>query len=670
MSATQGKQRRHEPTAGSAGQLLWLIAALGVAVLPHLPHVAPWIPLLIALISAWRLRAAQRRQPLPSAWIRVPLAVVGFAGVFITYRQITGVDAGSALLMVMAAMKLLETRGHRDRAVVVFLCFFLLFAAFLREQALWGPVYLFSGALFVITALLQVSRRRDAIAAGPAVATAARLILQAVPLAIMLFLLFPRVPGPFWALPQRGAQASTGLADSMSPGDITELALSDAAAFRVRFDGEPPPTSDLYWRGPVLSEFDGREWRMRAVSFFPGLQDKVNRSDKLTGYEVTLEPHGRRWLLALETPVFWDAPKAITTAPYQLVRFRPIETRTSYRARSSLTGDTPGWMTPRGRSADTRLPEGSNPRSTAWAQEARAAAASDQAYLGDILQMFREQPFFYTLTPALLGAQSVDDFLFNTREGFCGHYASAFAVLARAAGIPARVVTGYQGGELNPLADHLVVRQADAHAWAEVWLDDRWVRYDPTAAVAPERIQWGMDSAISSGSLAGADRLRRGWFGSGLYMSWDALNAAWNRWVLGFGPETQTDLLRWTGIAEPTIRHLVVGLAAGMSLFLGLLGSWQFLRGRRRLDPLARAYRELCARTARAARARQPAEGPEEYAMAIAGLRPELQGDVESLFGAYARLRYDGSATEQRVARFAAAVRRFRPGRRPATQPA
>ncbi|UCG72486.1 MAG: DUF3488 domain-containing transglutaminase family protein [Chromatiales bacterium] len=670
MTAPLDHERRIEATTGSAGQLLWLIAALGVAVVPHVPHVAPWIPLLIVLISAWRLQAARRRRPLPSAWVRVPLAVVGFAGVFITYRQITGVDAGSALLMVMAAMKLLETRGHRDRAVVVFLCFFLLFAAFLREQALWGPVYLFSGVLFVNTALLQVSRQRDAIAAGPAFATAGRLLLQAAPLAILLFLLFPRVPGPFWALPQRGAQAKAGLAESMSPGDITELALSDAAAFRVRFDGEPPAPSQLYWRGPVLSDFDGRNWRMRDFSFFPSLQEKVNRNGELVSYEVTLEPHGRRWLLALETPVFWDAPKAVATAPYQLVRFRPVEQRTTYWARSTLTGSTPGWMTDRGRQADTRLPAGSNPRSMAWATKARAAAASDQDYLASILQMFRDEPFFYSLTPALLGAQSVDDFVFNTREGFCGHYASAFVVLARAAGIPARVVTGYQGGELNPLANHLTVRQADAHAWAEVWLGEHWVRYDPTAAVAPERIQWGIDRAINSGSLAGAEQLRRGLLGSGLYMSWDALNAAWNRWVLGFGPDSQTQLLRWTGIAKPTLRHLVVGLATGMSLFLALFASWQYLRGRRGLDPLARAYRELCARTARAARARQPAEGPEEYATAVAGLRPELQADLKSLFGAYARLRYDGAASDQRVARFAAAVRRFRPARRPASQPA
>ena len=670
MKSRNKTGRRQEPAAGSAAQVLWLIAALVVAVLPHLPHTAVWIPLLIAVIFGWRIQAARRRWPLPSIWVRLPMAVAGFAAVFLTYRQVTGVDAGSALLMVMASLKLLETRGHRDRAVVIFLCFFLLFAAFLREQALWGPIYLFSGALFVVAALLQVARRTDAVAPGAAVATAGRLLAQAAPLAIILFVLFPRVPGPFWSLPQRGGQAMTGLSERMSPGDITELALSDAVAFRVRFDSEPPSASDLYWRGPVLTKFDGREWRMRSMSFLPGLTEQVDPTGKLVDYEVTLEPHGQRWLLALETPVAWDAPKAVITAPYQLMRFRPIERRTSYQATSALTGSAPGLMNELSAKANTQLPAGSNPRSIQWARETRATTASDADYLDEILRLFREQAFFYSLTPALLGAQSVDDFLFNTREGFCGHYASAFAVLARAAGIPARVVTGYQGGELNPLTSHLLVRQADAHAWAEVWLQDRWVRYDPTAAVAPERIQWGIDSAIDSGSLTGAGQFRRGLFGTSLYMSWDALTAVWNRWVLGFGPDSQTQLLRWSGVDEPTIRHLVMSLAGGVTLFLVALGIAQYLRGRRRLDALGKAYRDLCKRTARAARPREASEGPEEYAAAVAGLRPELSDELSRLFGAYARLRYDGPARDERVAQFAAAVRRFRPGPRPANQPA
>ena len=398
MKAAARPERRREPARGSTGQLAWLAAALTVAMLPHLLAIATWVPLLVTVIAAWRLLAAHNRWPLPSAWVRIPLALAGFTGVLLTYRQVSGVDAGSALLMVMAAMKLLETRGHRDRAVVVFLCFFLLFSAFLREQALWSPLYLAGGTLVLITALLQVTRRDQAVPASTALALSTRLLVQALPLALLFFLLFPRIPGPFWSLPQRGSQAMTGLTESMSPGDITELALSDEIAFRVRFNGEIPRVADLYWRGPVLTQFDGREWQMRTPGFFPGLVRQVNDAGTATDYEVTLEPHGRRWLLALETPVNWDAEGAAISAPYQLIRFRPVEQRTTYAARSRLNGTTPGIMTPRGRTADTELPPASNPRSREWAQALRARSGSDAAFLSNILTHFREQPFFYSLT--------------------------------------------------------------------------------------------------------------------------------------------------------------------------------------------------------------------------------------------------------------------------------
>ncbi|MGI9330275.1 MAG: transglutaminase TgpA family protein [Gammaproteobacteria bacterium] len=665
MKKRPSKDRRKEPAQGSLGQLLWLASALFVAALPHLPYIALWVPLLVSAVASWRLLAAGYRWPLPSAWVRIPLALSAFTGVVLTYRQVTGVDAGSALLLIMATMKLLETRGQRDRAVVVFLCFFLLFSAFLREQALWAPAYLLFGVLVLISALLQVTRADGTLKAGTALAVAGRLLIQALPLAALFFLLFPRIPGPFWSLPQRGSQAMTGLAESMSPGDITELALSDAIAFRVRFDGEVPPSSDLYWRGPVLTEFDGREWEMRALSFFPNLTEQLRDEGPSTRYEITLEPHGRRWLLALETPIEWTADAAVISAPYQLMRFRPIEQRTRYRARSLLSGATPGIMTERGRNADLKLPAESNPRSLALASAMRANATDDAGYLDAVLRMFREQPFFYSLTPSVLGAQSVDDFLFNTREGFCGHYASAFAVMARAAGIPARVVTGYQGGELNPLAKHWIVRQGDAHAWAEVWLKDRWLRYDPTAAVAPERIEWGMDGAMSRGSVAGVGEFRQRFLSTNLYMSWDAVNAAWNRWVLAFGPESQSDLLRWTGVTTPSLRHLVVGLAIGMIVLLGLAGAWHYHQLQGSSEPLLRAYRQLCRRTATIWRARMPAEGPQEYATAVGTVRPDLATELNTLFGAYARLRYDGSQDTRRVSAFSRAVRRFRPARRP-----
>ncbi len=664
MSATRSPERRQETAAESTGQLLWLVAAVLAAVLPHLPHVHPWVPVMVFSIAGWRLYSAWRRRGLPSAWVRVPLTLLGFAGILLTYRQVSGIDAGSGLLMVMVAMKLLETRGHRDRAVVVFICLFLLFAAFLREQALWGPVYLLGAVLVAITALLQISRSSSPVSPGHALATAGRLLLQAVPLMAILFLLFPRVPGPFWSLPQRTGAGTTGLADSMSPGDISELALSDKVAFRVRFDGEIPRGADLYWRGPVLNRFDGRRWERRRTGYLPRLIEQIDPQAPTVDYEITLEPSSARWLLALETLRSWNAKRAVLNSSFELLSFAPLDGRTSYRARASLGGATPGSMTERAWQADTWLPVGSNPRSVALAQQLRAEAGDDREFLSSILRRFREQPFYYSLTPALLGADSVDEFLFATREGFCGHYASAFAVLARAAGLPARIVTGYQGGELNPLGNYWLVRQADAHAWVEVWLDGRWQRFDPTAAVAPERIEWGMDAAIDSGSLAGAETLRSSRLVDQMMMGWDAVNAAWNRWVLAFGPDSQASLLNLAGLPERATRYLVGIMAVMTAACMFVLAWYQQRLYRPRRNRLSRAYRELCRRTAKVTRPRRAEEGPLEYSRRAAVLRPDLATDLDSLFDTYARLRYDETASPSAERAFADAVRRFRPRRR------
>jgi transglutaminase-like putative cysteine protease len=663
MSGARKPERRRETAAESTGQLLWLVAAVLVAVLPHLPHVHPWVPLMVFSIAGWRVYSAWRRRGLPSAWVRVPLTLLGFVGILLTYRQVSGLDAGSGLLMVMVAMKLLETRGHRDRAVVVFICLFLLFAAFLREQALWGPAYLLGAVLVAITALLQISRSSSPVRPGHALTTAARLLLQAVPLMAILFLLFPRVPGPFWSLPQRSSTGMSGLTDSMSPGDISELALSDKVAFRVRFDGDIPRGSDLYWRGPVLNRFDGRRWERRSSGYLPKLREQIDPQATTVDYEMTLEPSNARWLLALETPVNWSAEPAALNSNFELLSFTPLDRRTSYRARAGLGGATPGSMTERAWQADTSLPVGSNPRSVAFAQQLYADAGDDREFLARILRTFREQPFYYSLTPALLGAESVDEFLFSTREGFCGHYASAFAVLARAAGLPARIVTGYQGGELNPLGNYWLVRQADAHAWVEVWLDDRWQRFDPTAAVAPERIEWGMDAAIDSGSLAGAETLRSSRLVDQMMMSWDAVNAAWNRWVLAFGPDSQAGLLKLAGLPESATRYLVGIMAAMTAACMFALAWYQQRLYRPRRNRLGRAYRVLCQRTAKVTRPRRAEEGPLEYARRAAELRPDLAAELDLLFDTYARLRYDEQADESAERAFADAVRRFRPRR-------
>ena len=657
-----GKERRSEAPVESTGQILWLVFAVMVAGAPHLLFVHPWVPVTIVALLTWRITAATKRWKLPGLAIRLPLTMLGFIAVLFSYRKISGLDAGSALLLVMISLKLLETRGHRDRAIVVFICYFLLFAAFLREQPIWSAAYLLAGVLVTTAALLQTSRTGAVVSAPRIMAMALRLVLQAVPLMVLMFFLFPRIPGPFWALPHAGSKGMTGLANELTPGDITELALSDEVAFRVKFDGAAPAPSQLYWRGPVMNRFDGRTWAHQKMGIEPQVENLVIKNGSDFSYELTLEPHGRNWLLALETPSVWTAAQAQLTAAFQLVNPTPVHQRMSYRGRSYTSGIVPGAGVEQDLETATILPAGSNLKSVEFARRLRAETDSDRDFLLKVLEFFTEEEFYYTLTPALLGLSPVDEFLFSSRQGFCGHYASAFTVLARAAGIPTRVVTGYQGAEFNPLGDYWIVRQSNAHAWAEAWLDGRWVRFDPTAAVAPERIETGLNASMNWRSDSAGNLLRSNSFISRLALSWDAVNTRWNRWVLTFGPKSQETMMSIVGIEKPSLQYLTVALAISTTIFLIILGLLQRRSNKPRIDYLQKCYQRLCARTGRISRPRRSSEGPQEYADAICRLRPDLATDLQNLFATYISLRYDSSSDAQATQKFSQAVARFQPG--------
>jgi transglutaminase-like putative cysteine protease len=643
-------------------QLAWVAIAVLAGGAPHLLRVAPWISALLFATFSWRILAAVRNKRLPSLWLRVPLTFFAFAGVVASYRSVSGVEAGSALLLVMAAMKALETRSTRDRILLTLIGYFLLFAAFLREQALWSPLWLAAGTIAVTAALTQTARCGHLVAPLASLRLATRLLLQAAPLALILFVLFPRIPGPFWSLPKPGA-ATSGLSDEMEPGDITAISLSDEVAFRVRFSGEPPQASALYWRGPVLDRFDGRRWR--AGTRPTRASATTGASGPVIDYEIVLEPHGQHWLLALETPAQWSMPRAWLTGQQQLIAADPTTERMSYRARSAIGATRADSLDVGSGSRAVQLPAGRNPRTLAFASRLREQADSDRDYLEQVLQHFRTEAFWYTPSPPALGAESVDEFLFETRQGFCEHYASAFATLARAAGIPARVVLGYQGAERNPLSDYWIVRQANAHAWTEVWLDSRWQRIDPTAVVAPERIDLGIERALA-GTARFEDRL---WRSSPalhrLALSWDAVNAAWDRWVLAFGPETQLELLLALGFEVPRPVQLAALAGSATALCLWLLAF--ALRPRAPAgDPAAVLYAELSRRLAAVVRPRAAAESPSRYASSIASARPDLADAVCAITGLYLRLRYEAPGDAQLRRQLAVMISRFRPSDAPA----
>jgi transglutaminase-like putative cysteine protease len=524
--------------------------------------------------AIWRYSIEVRRKPVPPALLRASLALACFLGVLYTYSTISGVGPGSALLAIMAALKLLETRQRRDQFVLLFIAIFLVMSSLLREQYLWSLPYLVLGVILIMTAWLRTSAD-DAETLRRSLGTTSRLVLYAAPLAIAMWIFFPRIATPFWAVPIDTGTAVSGLSDTISPGDISALSQSDAVAFRVKFDGAVPEPQDLYWRGLVLHRFDGRTWS--GISE-PRISSTAGENTETSGepvhYEVTLEPTRQHWVFALDIPYDWELDSTFLGPQHQLARVHPVDQRIAYKAVSYTDYHIDRELHPFRRNWYLEFPESRNPRTAELARSMRAAAPSENAFIRAVLTRFSEEEYYYTLEPPPLGSNPVDRFLFQTRRGFCEHYASAFALMMRAAGIPARIVVGYQGGELNPMGGYMIVRQADAHAWTEVWLEGTgWRRVDPTGAVAPERVDAGRTGAMFDGSgaawgLGAPSRLLHK-----LVLTWDAANAKWNEWILGYGPENQERFMDWLGMEDPDWRQMMltlVALVTGITMLISL----------------------------------------------------------------------------------------------------
>jgi len=618
--------------------VLYLLLSLAMVAAPHVEHLPWWIIALAATLFVWRAYLGHVRLAMPSRWFVVLVAISGVIGVFLTYRTIFGREAGVALLVIMLGLKLLESRTLRDAMLLTFLGYFLVITNFLYEQTIPTALYMIA-CTWVITATMLSLHYAHAEPPFRAHLRAAGLLLaQSVPLMLALFLLFPRVPGPLWGLPQDAFTGVSGLSDTMTPGSLSNLILSDAVAFRVKFESAIPRRNHLYWRGPVMWDFDGRTWRASRFFYTAG---KLEITGDPVNYEITLEPHSKRWLFALDLPGKVP-PRAFVNADYQIFSFRPVNNRLRYDMTSLLNPHFGRGENPMALRRALHLPNGSNPRAQELARALRAKHADDGAIVDEVLSMFRNQKFYYTLTPPLLGEHAVDEFMFSTRSGFCEHYTSAFTVLMRAAGIPARVVTGYQGGEINNFGNYLIVRQSDAHAWTEVWLKDRgWVRVDPTAAVSPARVSAGISAAIPRGEAL--PLMARGdfeWLRQ-LRLSWDFMANTWNQWVLGYTPERQRWLLERVGIDNATWQKMAAVLfcLAGVILAIFTAVALRQLKDRVR-DPAKIAYLRYCDKLRRRGLPRDPAEGPADYARRVRESRPDLTTPVAAITRLYIALRY------------------------------
>ena len=647
--------------------LLWATAAVLGGLALHIDHVPAWASAAVIACAAWRLLALKGSLRLPGGVARAILTLLLILAVALRFKTLNGLTAGTALLVAMAAVKLLETYRRRDLYIVVGVALFLLIAACLDRQGLLrAPLYI-AHVWLCCAALAIIGNEGGMLRSRAAIVLAGKSLAIAVPLALLFFLLFPRVSGAFWSVPPTD-RAVTGLSDTMSPGSITELTDSDAPVFRVHFIGKTPPREDFYWRGPVLHDFDGYTWRD-----LPG-HNSIPLELKFLGepyrYRIALEPHSRNWWFALDTVLQSPHQRVRLTYDRQLLAPRPVTQLVEYEAVSYTRTETSRTIPLLARRYDTELPPTRNLRSVQLARDLRERAGSDSAYLRAVLEMFRAQGFEYTLTPPRLDFDSVDDFIFNTRRGFCGHFASAFVTLMRAAGIPSRVVTGYQGAEWNPVGRYFIVRQSDAHAWAEVWVDGRgWTRVDPTAVVAPERLRRGVFELLPD-SLSAAARFARGtpWINNTM-MSWDALNEWWNSRVVKFDLSTQLGMLEQLGFDAPEWKHLGWLLAAGLVSWL-LIVAWHVARTGRAPAPdrLARAYLRLCRKLAHAGVQREPHQGPLALAKFVSERRPDLAESTRALLARYAELRFGSeplAARAPEVLAFERAVARLRA--RPAT---
>lgn len=621
----------------SRRQAWWLLATALVASAPLVPQIPLWLS--IAAGGAFALRAALtwRQWHLPPRWLMVLLVIAGTVGVFMQYRTIMGRTPGIALLVVFLALKLLELRAARDAVATALLCYFLVLGQFLFTQTI--PTALMACMTLVVTTATLLAAADDRPSPRHQLRRAGLMLAQALPFMLLMFLLFPRVQGPLWGLPQDRFSAVSGLSDSMSPGSIAQLSQSDAIAFRVRFKGEVPPQSQLYWRGPVMSAFDGRSWR---VTRKRGTYSEVPYA--LAGtpvdYELTLEPHGQFWMFALELPGTLPAKIALT-ADYQPVAQQAVRSRVRYTQRAWPEAIAGAEELPRILQESLALPPGGNPRIRALGAEWRAKLGDDStAILAAAENFFLQQLLIYTLNPPLLGADMIDEFLFDSKRGFCEHFAAAFVYSLRAAGVPARVVAGYQGGEVNPVDGYLVVRQYDAHAWTDVWIAGRgWVRVDPTAISAPSRINNNFAAAVPDGeTLPFLARGDLAWLKE-LRNQLDAVTNGWNQWVLGYNPERQRDLLASLGLKEPDWRSMTAVLSVLCGGVLLGLTAW-ILRNRLRVDPALAAWRRFTARLGRRGIEWRTWEGPLDFAERAATHAPSHAATIREIATLYARLRY------------------------------
>ncbi|MGB1879406.1 MAG: transglutaminase TgpA family protein [Gammaproteobacteria bacterium] len=653
----------------STREVCWLGTTVLLCLVPHLGQIPGYLAVAFGGAALWRLLGAGGILPLPERrrlvlWLTVQfLAICAFLSVYIAHRGQIGREAGLELLAALLGLKLLEMQTRRDYYLVILLCFFLVATRFFLSQTPVTAGFALLLVVLIVTVLIQFNTPVASRDPRQMLALGARLTAQSLPLMVLAFILFPRLPGPLWGLPHDARNGVTGLSDELTLGQITHLGAVDELVFRAEFVGPIPRAKDLYWRGPVLWRTDGRTWRSEELRSSGAT--RLEQQGQIYAYHVTLEPHNKRWLFGLDrvTSTERDIRR---TEDGRLWSRSPVEQRRRYLATSAVNYRALG-LPPAERAAALQMPGPRwHPRTRSLAAELARDASGPLDVAEKALAYYRANNFSYTLTPAAVAGDAVDAFLFETREGFCEHFAASFVVLMRAAGVPARIVTGYQGGEYNGLGSFFEVRQYDAHAWAEIYDEQQgWVRVDPTGSVVPGRIAMDLVDARELRSegrqLARASATPAALRGLG--RAFDVLTHQWNQWVIGYSSEQQSLLLQQLGMVSVDRRSLILILGVSLIVMTAILAFFVLRFERKKVaDPVQAAWLQLCARLARTGLTRAAHEPALAFAARVAAERREIAAEFSALAEAYTQARYGSAKLDPRpFIRRARALRVRRP---------
>lgn len=625
--------------------LIFLLSSIGLITLPHVENVPLPIFAFFATMLVWRFIGVWKKNWLPPQIIVFLLLCSGLILMFSQYRSVLGRDAGTSLFVLALGLKLLEIKSRRDLYLITYLAFIVAGSLFLYEQSILMAVYILFVCCVLLATLVAINTEKPQTLV--ALKKSAIIIAQALPIAAVLFVLFPRVEAPRWMLFKNDSQQKLELNDTIEPGSISDLGLSPELVFRVKFKGKIPPQNRLYWRGPVYSYTDGKRWTHTGDFSVNAFLDTPHFSGQAYQYTVLMEPQNQQWVFGLDIPAEFSA-NLQQNATYQLISQEPPNTRAEYQI-TSFTEYNTGYITKTEYGENLQLPESPSNEINALVTKLHGFDRPPEVFIQALLQHFRTENFHYTLKPPLMEDHPIETFLFKTRYGFCSHYATAFVYLMRVAHIPARVIGGYQGGEMNKVGQFLEVRQADAHAWTEVWLANKgWVRFDPTAAIAPERVEQGVNverqvanqevnfTPIAAGDISWLKQARQ---------MWQTVDYSWQRWVINYDRANQSEFLSAFGINN--LRAMFYAMLYIITFITAILAWFLLKNNRKHADKVILAYDQFCRKLAKAQLIRHSNEGARDFALRASSRLPEYSTQINTITDLYIQLRYGKNPTPQ-----------------------